>query len=99
MESTLTPTVGDYLQIDSWGHGGQLLPGEPYVDAGFPGCQFRVEGGHCSPCVDITITGKRAYRHNGNCLRVRVRVEFIGDCEASQFSGGWLILLPEYMKA
>lgn len=36
--------------------------------------------------VNITVTGRKIQRHD----KVRVLVEFVGDCEPSTFERGWM---------
>ena len=91
----ITPEVGSYVILDSKNIGEQLLPGEDYVDSGFAGCQFRwpnpIQEWRTSRAiaVNVEITGRTIqYRDGGRY--VRVRIEWVGDCEPSTFSGGWL---------
>jgi hypothetical protein len=94
----VTPKVGSYLIPDGPRHhayaiGELLLPGEDYVDSGFAGCQFRypnpVFGASRAIAINLEITGRTIqYRDGGRY--VRVKIEWVGDCEPSTFTRGWL---------
>jgi len=86
-----TPRVGDVIEADGWRIGQTLDAGDDFVDSGFPGCQFRVwmGGGVFHVAVNVEVTGKPHYRGYGRC-RSRCRIEFVGDCEPSTFTRGWL---------
>ena len=89
----ITPTVGMHVQPDDWMFGALLEPGEPYVDTGFRGCQFRLPTNTLGPikslAVDVTVTGRTVQWHNGG-RQVRVRITFVGDCEPDKHTHGWL---------
>ena len=86
--------VGSILELDN-GITKKLLEGSDYVDSGFAGCDFRYpntipewETKHAT-AINVEITGRTTrYRRGGRW--VRTRIEWVGDCEASTFSGGWL---------
>lgn len=90
----VTPKVGSYLVPDNHrGCGELLLKGEDYVDSGFKGCEFRfpnpIFGASRAIAINLEITGRTIqYRDGGRY--VRVKIEWVGDCEASTFSRGWL---------
>jgi len=93
----ITPEVGSYVILDSSKNniGEHLLEGDDYCDSGFPGCQFRfpnpVREWRTSRAIacNVEITGRTVqYRWGGRF--VRVLIEWVGDCEASRFSGGWM---------
>lgn len=91
----ITPSVGTYIIPDGKTVGKVLTPGDVPVDSGYPGSQFRwpVENGGPikSVAVNIEITGHTLQRkHGGYC--VRVKMEWVGDCEPSTFSSGWLFV-------
>lgn len=88
--------VGSLVKLDgSRRFPERLLPGDDNVCHGWPGCDFRYpnpvpgwEKKHAIAC-NVTVTGKTLQRRDGS-LWVRCRVEWVGDCEPSTFSGGWL---------
>ena len=88
------PRVGEWVEPDNWNFGASLNPGDPYVDSGFPGCQFRVELSRTNIdlAVNLKVTGNPhfTYYNKEAHYRSRVRIEFVGDCEPSEFTGGWL---------
>jgi len=95
MKANITLRVGDYLVPDGWKVGDLLSADSGYKDSGFPGCQWRVHGTRCAvngPPVDlavnVTITG--ALRAHAGTFGCRCKIEFVGDCEPSTFSGGWI---------
>lgn len=86
------PEVGSVIRFDGQYVGRRLLEGDDYVDSGFPGCAFRLEsaiGYHIA--VNVTVTGRTFQRFNDS-LWVRVRVEFVGDCEPSTFTRAWMLV-------
>jgi hypothetical protein len=88
---TPTPKIGDYLIPDGWhGIGENLLPGDAPVDASYPGCQFRMPVAVLLKLwpVNITITGRKPDR-NG---LFRCKIEWVHDGEASEFSGGKILI-------
>ncbi len=87
VRETATPAVGGCI----WIEGGSLCgiglrDGDAYVDAGFAGCDFRTDRG---TAINVEVTGRTFQRHAG-CDVVRIRIEFVGDCEASTFESGWM---------
>ena len=88
-DSPLNPTVGDFLGLDGGCLCGTVLSQDDgFKDSGFPGCQFRTDR---ELAVNVVVTG-RSVRWNSRdaFFGVRVRVEFVGDCEPSTFVGGWV---------
>lgn len=87
--------VGQILKLDDWGFHTPLMQGDDFVDSGYHGCQFRIQTNHihapASVAVNLTQTGKRIWQRNYGD-RVRVKVEFVGDCEPSTFGGGYVCL-------
>lgn len=88
--------VGSVIELDS-GRVEQLLAGDDYVDSGFAGCDFRYpnpvlgwETKHAI-AVNVEITGRTSQYRKG-ARWARVRIEWVGDCEASTFSGGWVLI-------
>ena len=74
---------------------------DSYTDSGWPGCDFRFDVGIASVAVNVHVTGRKE-RYGHTCqikgyggltgIWVRVRVEFVGDCEPSSFCNGYLRL-------
>ena len=96
-EDKANPSVGDYLIPDGKPNkiGKLLLEGSDYVDSGFHGCQFRhpVLQGLYELAINIKVTGKKHWvggHGSGNVYKSRVKIEWVGDCEESTFSGGWI---------
>ena len=88
-----TPQDGDYLEPDGWCIGENITSEtDTFTDNGWPGCAFRVPCKVYSLGINIKVTGKPhylGYMHVHN-YRSRCKIEFVGDCEPSTFSGGWL---------
>ena len=87
----LTPSVGDFLVLDGGcGFGTLLGKDDGFKDSGFPGCEFRTDK---DLAVNLVVTGWNVrWNSKGGFFGVRVKVEFVGDCEPSTFVGGWLKL-------
>ena len=87
--------IGSYVQLDNDRLGEKLLPGDDYCDSGFPGCDFRypnpVREWATSRAIacNVHVTG-RTYQYKSGYRVVRVRVEWVGDCEPPTFTSGWL---------
>jgi hypothetical protein len=93
-----TPIAGDAIVLDITGPrrccGFMLTESDGFSDSGFPGCEFRLRddaGPLDQRAVNITVTGRTVQRNN-NGPAVRIKVEWVGDCEESSFQGGWLLL-------
>jgi hypothetical protein len=84
------PQIGDGLQGDEWRWAESLEESDGFKDSGFPGCQFRVKlpSHDVKVAVNISTTGKPKW--NGHLWQSRCKIEFVGDCEPSTFSGGLL---------
>ena len=84
--------VGNTIQADKWGFPEVLQADDGYKDSGFPGCQFRVVTQSFTIAVNIKVTGKPHWAGcwSGNTWKSRCKIEFVGDCEPSTFTGGWL---------
>ena len=83
--------IGDYVAYD--GKAGTILnEGETFTDSGFAGSQFRSNSGIA---INVVVTGKKWVLKNGR-FAVRVRVESVGDCEPSEFWGGYLFKNNDY---
>ena len=95
MESPREAEIGDAVWCDQWPlHATELLlKGDSRTDDSFPGCQFRIPmyNNRFKVAVNVQVTGKTPTKRNG-AYWFRCKVEFVGDGEPSQFSGGWIIL-------
>jgi len=87
--------VGSLIKLDGSPRYERLLPGDDNVCPGWLGCDFRYpnplqgwEKQHAIAC-NVSVSGNTLQRRGGD-LWVRVRIEWVGDCEPSTFSGGWL---------
>lgn len=94
----VTPRIGSYVQPDAWKHGEKLVASD------WDQAQFRIPtgiraggaftmtpSGYVEIAINVEVTGRTWQRapYTGT-LRVRCRIEFVGDGEPSSFSGGWL---------
>ena len=82
---------GSYLRLDNQTVGALLEEGDEPVDDGYPGCEFRLPNRHGTSAVNIKVTGRTVRYIDGGPF-VRVRVEFVGDCEESTFAGGFVAI-------
>lgn len=84
---------GDVVEKDG-GLAERLRPGDDFADSGYPGCQFRLPVNASGPiksvAVNIKVTG-RTWKWRGDRCWVRVRIEYVGDCNPSTFASGWLL--------
>ena len=101
-----TPVLGDAVAPDGWrGDFGNLLEGAENSNDAFPGCQFFITLNNGGPitqlAVNLTISGRKRHfvapaylpgeeRSTINRWRQRVKIEFVGDCEPSTFTKGWV---------
>ena len=85
------PEIGEMIKADLWPFPEKLLEDDGFKDDGFPGCQFRYKN-FCSGwliAVNVKVTGKPHY--NGlDRYKSRCKIEFVGDCQPSTFTGGWI---------
>lgn len=93
--SQYLPAIGSFIELDNRNIGEKLLPGDNFSDSGWPGCEFRFPiscGGPIkSVGVNVNVTGRGVqYRQGG--MWIRVQIEWVGDCEPSTFSGGWMMV-------
>ena len=89
------PAVNDLIQPDLWPIGAILEESDDYKDSSFPGCSFYILGTHGKRvAVNVTVTGRRPNRHGA----FRCRIEFVGDGEPSEFSGGTIIFNPSQFQ-
>lgn len=85
----VTPEIGNTIQLDNgrW----IRLDGEgvPATDDGFPGCAFLafLLNIQTSVGVNVHITGRKV-RYDSVGFFVTCTVEWVGDCEPSEFSKG-----------
>ena len=95
MKDTHPPALGSYVVLDGKTIGEKLLEGDKFSDAGYPGCEFRYpvqsDGPIKSVAVNVKVTGRKEIYKNG-AMWVRVMIEWVGDCEPSTFSGGWMLV-------
>jgi len=80
---------GDLIKADGWTFYEKLNPSDGFSDSGFKGCDFRVRLQDYNIAVNVITTGKPIFK-NGHYIS-RCKIEFVGDCEPSEFSGGYLI--------
>ena len=83
----------NYLQPDRWNIGETITKADDWSDSGFPGCEYRIMAG--SLClhnfaINLSISGRNSFPVEFGRYRTRVKIEFVGDCEPSTFSHGWL---------
>lgn len=80
--------VGSVIKPDGWGLSERLQSSD------WDRAQFRLPTGHqiCSLqlAVNVAVTGRTLQRREGD-LWVRVKIEFVGDCEPSTFHSGWML--------
>lgn len=92
----LETKVGDYVILDGGRIGELLLPGCNNVCPGGPGCGYRypcpATSAHGIGC-NILITGRTGQRRPySDGVFIRIQIEWVGDCEPSTYSRGWLLL-------
>jgi len=80
--------VGDGLLPDGWRIAEGLKEGDNFKDSGFPGCMFRIPCRDYEIAINIITTGHPAF--NGDCWQSICKIEWVGDCEPSSFTGGVL---------
>ena len=83
-------TPGDYLIPDGWNIGEGVTEDDGFSDSGFPGCQARIHSIGGELAINVTVTSRDFRTHQGSYGWLRVKIEFVGDCEPSQFCGGWM---------
>jgi hypothetical protein len=85
------PQIGNTIMGDNWTFPEVLREGDDPVDAGYPGCQFRVNTTDFTMAVNIKVTGGPHWAGwSHDTYKSRIKIEFVGDYEESTFSGGWL---------
>ena len=89
----VTPKVGSLVWLGENPVGELLTPGSKFKDSGFPGCDFYLPTGSAGPvkkvAVNVKVTGKTLQKKHGDYC-VKVKIEFVGDCEPSTFAPGWM---------
>lgn len=85
---------GDYLEPDGWGRncGEKITKDDGFRDSGFPGCDWRIKPSNTKGnlAIKLKVTGKKIRYLRSWPRSVRVQIEWVGDCEPSTFSRGWL---------
>ncbi len=84
----ITVGVGSVIMPDGWRFAEKLIP-ETWDKA-----DFRIPTPHLAPVIEslavkVEVTGRTYQRKNGEYW-VRVRIEYVGDCEPSTFVPGWM---------
>ena len=96
--NTLNNISGAFIKPDGW-IDGELLTADTdtYTDDGWKGCDYRLPSNGGDLAVNITPTGKLHYTESYSRFdyKLRVKIEFVGDCEASSFHKGWLHITKE----
>ena len=88
-----TPHFEDTILPDNWKWHESITKDSSFKDSSFPGCQFRVLCKGHNIAINIKVTGKPhflQYFNDKARYRSRVKIEWVGDGEPSDFSGGWL---------
>jgi hypothetical protein len=92
----VTPAVGSLVKLDGRMIAECLLPGDAPVDSGYRGCDFRYpinSGLIKSVAVNVEVTGRTLQRlPYEESYWVRVRITFVGDCEADTETKGWMLV-------
>lgn len=86
----LKPQVGQIVEIDTW----PANSSEPLLPSDWDKADFRLGTGLKSipsVAVNVKITGRTAQFTRAG-YRVRIQIEWVGDCEPSTFSQGWLYI-------
>lgn len=80
--------VGSCIRPDGWRFSQRLIA------SSWDKARFRLPTGSAGPikslAVNVVVTGRTWQRREGDYW-VRVRIEFVGDCEPSVFVGGWML--------
>jgi len=84
----------NYLEPDNWPIGENITKADSFSDSGFPGCQYRIPAGipelGWELAINLTISGRMSHALDYGRYKTRVKIEFVGDCEPSTFSHGWI---------
>lgn len=84
----IEPKAGTLIKCDEWHHMTRLL------ECDWDKADFRIESGrwpYSKIAINITITG-RTVQYTGSGAKVRIKIEFVGDGEPSEYTGGWLFI-------
>lgn len=81
------PRVGRWVRPDGWAYGSQLQP-STWGEAEFY-LPVNSDGPIRELAANVTVTGRTIQADYG-CSAVRVRIEFVGDCEPSTYCYGWM---------
>jgi len=85
----ISAKVGSYIQLDDVACGYCLLDCDVPPCPGWPGAEFLIPSVAGHTPLNIEITGRTIqYKYGTPC--VRIRIEFVGDCEESTFGSAWL---------
>ncbi len=88
------PEVGAVVKLDERDITEQLLDGDGWSVPGYAGCDFRFPifaGPIKNVAVNVEVVGRTLQRRSGADW-VRVKIEWVGDCEPSTFSKGWMLV-------
>lgn len=81
-------SVGSVIKIDGWRFAEKLIP------SSWEPAQFYIPTSSGGPikqlAVNVTITGRTWQRREGEYW-VRVKIEFVGDGEPSEYTSGWML--------
>ena len=84
----------NYLHPDNWNIGEIITQADDYSDSSFPGCQYRIPAGLPSIgwelAINLTVSGRKSFPLDFGRYKTRVKIEFVGDGEPSNFSHGWI---------
>ena len=85
--------TGMTIKPDLWDYANYLEESDGYSDSSFAGCQYRLPS-NCNQtyklAVNIKVTGRKSHNLYHGRYRTRVRIEFVGDGEPSEFTYGWI---------
>lgn len=81
------PKVGSYICADTWGERG--ISGVDLIASDWSKAQFRAPLAY-DIAVSIKVTGRTVQTDSKMVGWVRVEIEFVGDCEPSEFVRGWM---------
>ena len=82
-----SPKVGSYICADTWGK--RDIFGVDLIVSDWGKAQFRAPLAY-DVAVNIKVTGRTVQPDSRMIGWVRVEIEFVGDCEPSEFVRGWM---------
>ena len=102
-EKTVRARVGSVVALETENGkvkiGEKLLPGDDFTCSGWEGCDFRypnpIAGWEESRAIacNVHITGRIGQTRGAwDSEWVRVKIEWVQDCEPNTFSSGWLLV-------